>query len=86
MRRVIRRRAPHTPSCRHCPRVRLLGRDFQAQRAAWEAERERVTHGYATEQAEFDQHRPPPTFKRYLIANAGSGWPMSGRQSERSAA
>ncbi len=27
----------------------------------------------------FTESSPAPTFKRYLIANAGSGWPMSGR-------
>jgi hypothetical protein len=80
------RRSPHTTTCRHCPRVRLLGRDYQAQRAAWEAQREHVTHGYATEQAEFDATHRPPTFKTYLIAMTGSAWPMSGRQPARSAA
>lgn len=39
--------------------------------------------GYPVECAEFDAANPPPTFKAYLIANAGTGWPMSGRQPRR---
>lgn len=72
-------RRRHRPGCRHCPRVRQLGRDFQAQRAAWEAQAEAAAAGYAAELAEFRQRRPGPTFKAYLVALAGSGWPMSGR-------
>jgi hypothetical protein len=79
--RATRRR--HAPTCRHCPRVRLLGRDFQSWRQSWEAQRERIAMGYATECAEFAAANRPPTFKAYLIANAGTGWPMSGRQPTR---
>jgi len=56
----------------------LLGRDFAAWRAAWEAQRELATAGYATEQQLHDAASSAPTFKAYLIANTGAGWPMSG--------
>lgn len=79
-------RRRHRRDCRHCPRVRALGRDFQAWRCSWEAQREHVTVGYATEQAEYDRANPPPTFKAYLVANAGSGWPMSGATPRRALA
>ena len=79
--KALRRR--HKPTCGHCPRVRLLGRDFQSWRASWEAQREQTACGYPTETREFDATNPPPTFKAYLIANAGTGWPMSGRQPRR---
>lgn len=75
-----RRRSPHRPDCRHCPRVRQLGRDYQAHRAAWLAQREQAGYGYATESAEFDRDNPGPLFRDYLLALAGTGWPMSGRQ------
>lgn len=77
----MRRR--HSPSCRHCPRVRQLGRDFQSWRAAWEAACEQATAGYATERELHVAASPAPTFKAYLIANTGAAWPMSGRQSPR---
>lgn len=76
-------RARHAPGCGHCPRVRLLGRDFQAWRAAWEAACEQVTAGYAAERELHVASCPPPTFKAYLLANVGAGWPMSGRQPMR---
>lgn len=77
-RRTRSRRSPHRPSCRHCPRVRLLGHDFQLWRAAWCERLERESAGYTTEAQQFTQADPPPTFRRYLEAMAGSGWPMSG--------
>lgn len=69
----------HARTCRHCPRVRELGRDFQCWRASWEARREQESSGYATEAAMFTATNPAPTFKSYLLANVGAGWPMSGR-------
>lgn len=74
------RRRRHSPSCRHCPRVRQLGHDFQAHRAAWEARAEQVSAGYQSELADFRSSHPAPTFRAYLVALTGSGWPMSGRQ------
>lgn len=76
-RRIIHRRGPHKASCRHCPRVRALGREFQGWRAAWEARMEHETIGYATEEALYRAEHPAPTFKAYLIAMRGAGWPMS---------
>jgi hypothetical protein len=69
----------HRPTCRHCPRVRALGRDFQAWRHSWETRREAVSAGYPTEAAMFASTSPAPTFKAYLVANVGAGWPMSGK-------
>jgi hypothetical protein len=86
VRRHVKRRPPHTPTCRHCPRVRALGRDFHSWRASWEHAREHATVGYSTEQAEYDRTHRPPTFKTYLISMTGSSWPMSGRQPARRAA
>ena len=74
-----RRRRAHQPTCRHCPRVRALGRDFQAWRAAYDAHEEHESHGYASERHAYREAHVPPTFKAYLVAMAGSGWPMSGR-------
>jgi hypothetical protein len=59
--------------------VRALGRDFQCWRAAWEARRETESAGYRTESAMFTETNRAPTFKAYLIANVGAGWPMSGK-------
>jgi hypothetical protein len=70
----------HARTCRHCPRVRQLGHEFQAHRAAWEARAETVTAGYATELDDYRRRNPAPTFRTFLLALAGSGWPMSGRQ------
>ena len=74
----MRRRRAHGRDCRHCPRVRQLGREFQCWRASWEDELEHVSNGYATEARQFAQQSRPPTFKSYLIQMTGSGWPMSG--------
>jgi hypothetical protein len=67
----------HRSSCRHCPRVRLLGLDFRGWRHSWELTRESVTAGHASEVAGYG---PGPTFRDYLMQMTGSGWPMSGRQ------
>lgn len=75
-----RRRPPHRPGCRHCRRVRLLGLDFQTWRAPWEAGLEQDAVGYATEGEQYREEHPAPTFKAYLIANIGAGWPMSGSE------
>jgi hypothetical protein len=76
---MTRRRRPHGPDCRHCPRVRLLGHDFAVWRHSWELTRERATAGYADELSRFAYtHNPAPTFRDYLVAMTGSGWPMSG--------
>lgn len=77
----MRRR--HNPTCGHCPRVRALGREFQCWRASWEAQREEVAIGYAAEERAYADRHAAPTFKHYLIAMAGTGWPMSGRQPRR---
>lgn len=69
----------HRSSCGHCPRVRALGRDFQAWRASWETRLENASAGYRTEAAMFTESSPAPTFKAYLVANVGAGWPMSGK-------
>jgi hypothetical protein len=76
-------RAKHRPGCAHCFRVRLLGRDFQGWRGAWEAGLEQEANGYATEQAQYRAKHRAPTFKQYLIDNTGAGWPMSGRAPRR---
>lgn len=73
-----RRRRPHGPSCRHCPRVRLLGLEFRSWRHAWELDHDRAGAGYAAEQADHRASSTPPTFGAYLVAMTGSGWPMSG--------
>lgn len=70
----------HAPRCRHCPRVRLLGSEFQATRAAWEAMLEQAGAGYRTESDEFRRAHPAPTFRTFLVELTGSAWPMSGRQ------
>ena len=74
------RRPPHRPGCRHCYRVGLLGLDFRTWRSAWEEKLEQAAVGYTTEGAEFRANNRPPTFKAYLIANTGAGWPMSGSE------
>lgn len=80
----IRAGAKHAATtCAHCYRVRLLGRDFQGWRGAWEAELEQVANGYAAEAEQFRRENPAPTFKQYLINNTGAGWPMSGRAPRR---
>lgn len=53
----------HPPGCRHCRRVRELGRDYRAWRAAEEAARQAVCIGYATEER---QYGALPTFRDYL--------------------
>ena len=73
------RRAPHRAGCRHCHRVRLLGLDFQGWRSSWEEELEQAAVGYATESEQYRAEHPAPTFKAYLVANIGAGWPMSGQ-------
>jgi len=73
---VTRRR--HRPSCGHCPRVRQLGRDFQAWRASFDQAEESASAGYATERAAWRAGRQAPTFRRYLEQMTGAGWPMSG--------
>lgn len=78
-----RRRAPHRPGCRHCPRVRLLGLEYRGWRHARELELEHASCGYAAEAAELTSTAPLPTFRDYLVAMAGSGWPMSGRAPRR---
>lgn len=77
-RRQITRRRPHGPGCRHCPRVRALGREFAGWRESWELAREEACHGYRTEEHGWTPGHPAPTFKRYLQAMTGAGWPMSG--------
>lgn len=72
-------RRRHRPGCGHCPRVRALGREFQCWRAAWDAAAEQASAGYAAELATWSAEHRPPTFRDYLIAMTGSGWPMSGR-------
>lgn len=72
-------RRKHGLRCGHCPRVRALGRDFQAWRAAWDTQREQESAGYRTEADMFTNANPAPTFKSYLLANVGAGWPMSGK-------
>jgi hypothetical protein len=62
----------------HCPRVRALGRDFQAWRASYDAQEESASYGYAVERAEWRSQHRPPTFRTYLVQMTGSGWPMSG--------
>ena len=74
----MRRR--HRPGCRHCYRVGLLGLDFHGWRARWEDALEHTANGYATEAEEFRANNRAPTFKAFLIANTGAGWPMSGRE------
>jgi hypothetical protein len=59
--------------------VRLLGLDFHGWRSAWEERLEQAAMGYATEGEEFRANNRPPTFKAFLIANTGAGWPMSGQ-------
>lgn len=39
--------------------------------AAWERQCEEVALGYATETAEYAATHPRPTFKEFLIGNAG---------------
>lgn len=75
-----RRRPPHGPSCRHCPRVRLLGHDFRVWRESWNLTAEAAHGGYSTERAEYSREHRPPTFRDYLVAMTGSGWPMSGSE------
>lgn len=82
-RRVIVRRGPHAQGCRHCRRVSALGRDFRLWRESWEARCEQVAVGYRTETALFSEDCPAPTFKTYLVAMTGSGWPMSGAEPQR---
>ena len=74
------RRPKHRAGCRHCYRVRLLGLDFHGWRARWEDSLEQAAMGYATETEEFRANNRPPTFKAYLVANTGAGWPMSGSE------
>ena len=74
------RRPPHRAGCRHCRRVRLLGLDFQGWRSSWEEGLEEAAVGYATEGEQYRTEHPAPTFKAYLIANTGAGWPMSGSE------
>jgi hypothetical protein len=73
------RRPRHRAGCRHCFRVRLLGLDFQGWRASWEEGLEEAAVGYATEGAQYREQHAAPTFKAYLVANTGAGWPMSGQ-------
>lgn len=77
------RRPRHRPGCRHCFRVGLLGLDFQAWRASWEEGLEQAANGYAAEAEQYRAEHPAPTFKAYLIANTGAGWPMSGTEPPR---
>ena len=77
------RRPKHRPGCAHCYRVRLLGRDFHGWRASWEARLEQEANGYEAEGLQFREANTPPTFKAYLIAMTGAGWPMSGQRPRR---
>lgn len=78
-----RRRRPHGAGCRHCPRVRLLGHDFSVWREAFDRHTEAATGGYATERAEHLTTHRAPTFRDYLVAMTGAGWPMSGSAPRR---
>ena len=61
----------------------LLGVDFGTWRAAWEAALEQFSYGYEAEEREYRRLNPAPTFKAYLIAQTGAGWPMSGTEPKR---
>lgn len=63
--------------------MRALGQEFHLWRASYDSAEEATTHGYATERAEFTTMHHPPTFRDYLIAMAGTGWPMSGQAPRR---
>ena len=76
-------RRRHRPGCRHCPRVRLLGLEFRGWRSSWELELEATAVGYATEGAQFAAAHRPPTFREYLVAMTGAGYPMSGTAPRR---
>lgn len=78
-----KRRSRHRPGCAHCYRVGLLGRDFHTWRTAWEVRLEEAAIGYAAEEEQFREQSPAPTFKAYLIAHTGAGWPMSGQRPRR---
>lgn len=45
---------------------RQLVENYRDARHAWEAQREAVTHGYDTENREYSEANPGPTFKAWL--------------------
>lgn len=50
------------PSCGH----RTMVETYQLLRIEWEQSLEAYANGYATEEAEFRQMHPPPTFRDWL--------------------
>lgn len=44
--------------------------EYYAARAAWEAQTEAATLGYATERASYVREHPPVTFKEWLRQSA----------------
>lgn len=65
--------------------MRLLGQDFQCWRATWESAQEATAAGYPAESAEYAERHAAPTFRTYLVAMTGAGWPMSGAAPRRPA-